>query len=220
MSRKNKLTTGEFYHVYNRGVDRRVIFNDGKEYDRFVALLYLCNSSLPVELHKVEKNWSLTEALTTNRLDTLVDIGAYCLMPNHFHILLKEKIDGGISLFMKKISNGFTGYFNIKHHRTGSLFEGTFKSQYVNNDNYLKYLFAYIHLNPVGIIDLGWKEKKIADKARACEFLNTYSYSSIHEYKGVKRQESVILNRAAFPHYFESTSDFNSLLKDWMIDER
>src|SRR3989338_5483185 len=99
-------------------------------------------------------------------------------MPNHFHLLLKEIEMGGISQFMGKLSTAYSMYFNKKYERTGSLFEGRFKSSRIANDNYLHYLFAYIHLNPIKLIEPMWKEKGINDFARAKEFLGRYNYSS------------------------------------------
>ena len=87
------------------------------------------------------------------RKETLVDIGAYCLMPNHFHLLIRETAEGNISRFMLKLQTGYPMYFNKKYQRTGALFEGKFKAKHITNDNHLKYLFAYLHLNPVKITD-------------------------------------------------------------------
>ena len=91
-------------------------------------------------------------------------------MPNHFHILVKEKIENGISKFMGKLTTGYSMYFNKRYDRTGSLFQGVFKSVHADSDEYLKYLFAYIHLNPIKLINPEWKENGIKDKNRANAF--------------------------------------------------
>lgn len=146
----------------------------------------------------------------------LVDIGAYCLMPNHFHVLIHEKTEGGISLFIQKVSTGYTMYFNKKYQRSGALFQGRFKAKHADTDEYLKYLFSYIHLNPVKLIEPEWKEKGIIDQKKAKEYLNKYPYSSYHDFIGKIRSERVILNREAFPEYFETKHDFEDCLKDWL----
>src|SRR3989344_5361141 len=129
--------------------------------------------------------------------DKLVDIGAYCLMPNHFHLLVREKEDNGISQFMKKLLTGYP--------------------MYINNDAYLKYLFAYIHLNPVKINDpSGWKNKTIRRPETAKEFLTNYEYSSYPYYSGRARPSDSILNPKAFPDYFAKQKEFNEFIKDWI----
>ena len=208
---------GEFYHIYNRGVEKRVIFLDEYDYNRFILQLYLCNNTEPVDLGDLlRQGRSLSEIFDLKKEDTLVDIGAWCLMPNHFHILIKEKTENGISTFMKKLLTSYSMYFNRKYHRKGSLFEGLFKAKHLDYDQYLKYQFTYIHLNPIGIIDSGWKEKHIGDKKKAELFLNNYKYSSFRDYLGEKRSEGKILNIGAFPEYFETVLDFKEMIKEWI----
>ena len=154
-----------------------------------------------------------------DRGETLVDIGSYCLMPNHFHLLIREKMENGISLFMEKLSTAYSMYFNKKNERTGGLFEGTFKAIYANDDDYLKYLFTYIHLNPVKMIEPDWKELGIKDKSRAGIFLRNYLFSSYADYVGIKRAESAVLNKKAFPEYFSALKDFNNTINDWLAFE-
>jgi len=191
MTRKIFFVPGEFYHIYNRGTDKRVIFKNTKDYNRFVLLLYLCNSTKPVNIEaELQKGRTFLELMESNRGDELVDIGAYCLMPNHFHILIKEKNEKGISLFMKKLSTAYSMYFNKKYDRSGALFEGRFKAKHISDDAYLKYLFAYIHLNPIKIIDSEWKENGICNKSEAKIYLSKYEYSSYLDYLGKNRAGS------------------------------
>jgi putative transposase len=207
----------EYYHLYNRGTDKRQIFLDKADHARFVSLLYLCNSGIPIHRSDLGKN-AAKAVFTRGKETTLVDIGAYCLMPNHFHILLREQSLGGISMFMQKLSTAYVMYFNNRYERKGALFEGRYKSKHVQRDEYLKYLFAYIHLNPIGIIEKDWKKNHVADKHSAEEFLQSYRYSSYLDYaqKEDGRPEGMILNKLAFPEYFEKEGDFNAYLKDWM----
>lgn len=212
MERKFQFSVGEFYHLYNRGSNKMPIFLDDFYRKRFTKLLFVCNGNKPVVFKSIQ-GLPLDEI---DRGETLVDIGAYCLMPNHFHLLIREKIENGISLFMEKLSTAFSMFFNKKNERTGGLFEGTFKATHADNDVYLKYLFAYIHLNPVKLIDQGWKENGIKDKNTANMFLNNYTFSSYVDYMGAERVESMILNRKVFPEYFSTLKDFNNMINNWL----
>ena len=166
MTRKTILAPEEYYHIYNRGVDKRVIFLDTADHQYFLALLYLSNSRKSFIVSNIAKTHPREEFFDVDREDHLVAIGAYCLMPNHFHILIKENVEGGTSLFMQKLSTAYTMYFNAKYERTGALFQGTFKAKHIDNDRYLKYLYAYIHLNPAKMVDDGWKNRKITNKKK------------------------------------------------------
>jgi REP element-mobilizing transposase RayT len=141
------LLEGEFYHVFNRGVDKRLLFNDDADRRRFLKLLYVSNSVTPINVRNILRNNS--DPYTFEREGTLVHIGAYCLMPNHFHLLLTPCVEHGVTLFMQKLGTGYSMYFNKRYNRTGTLFEGPFKSSWADSDVYLKYLYAYIHLNPI-----------------------------------------------------------------------
>ena len=185
MGRNLVFAENEYYHIYNRGVEKRKIFLDKNDYKRFIFLLFVANSDIAVHLSNY-KEFSLLEI---PKGDSLVYIGAWCLMPNHFHILLKEKQKDGISLFMKKLLTGYSMYFNTKYNRKGNLFERPFKAKHLDTDNYLKYQYTYIHLNPIGIIDSKWKENKIKDRKKAREFLDSYQYSSFFDYLEKGRDE-------------------------------
>ena len=217
MYRNLTFSFEEYYHVYNRGTEKRIIFLDDYDYSRFTLLLYLCNSIDPVDLGDLlRQGLSLSEIFKEERTDTLVEIGAWCLMPNHFHILIKEKAENGISMFMKKLLTSYSMYFNKKYHRTGSLFQGPFKARHLDYDQYLKYQFTYIHLNPIGIIDNGWKDKNLEDKKKAKNFLDNYKYSSYLDYCGQDRSEGNILNKEAFPEYFKTVLDFKEMVEEWL----
>ena len=212
MARKITFSIGEFYHIYNRGNSKQIIFKNNVDRIRFQKLLYACNGNKPVTFRSIQ-NQTLDKI---ERGDTLVDIGAYCLMPNHFHLLLHEKIENGISTFLGKISTAYSMYFNKRHERTGKLFEGAFKAEHVDNDDYLKYLFAYIHLNPVKIIDPKWKEDGIKNLKETKKYLDSYTYSSYIDYIGIYRDEKSIINRDPFPAYFEEHKDFKSFIDEWL----
>ena len=217
MNRKHVFEINEYYHVYNRGTDKRIIFLAKHDYHRFMLLLYFCNSNEPVDLQTAfREGRTFAEMFTAPRGKPLAAIGAWCLMPNHFHLLLHEKIGGGVSLFMQKLLTAYSTYFNKKHERSGGLFQGTFMATHVNNDEYLKYLLSYIHLNPVKIIDPKWKENGIADKVGAKKYLQKYNYSSYIDYIGQNRKEQIILYTEAFPEYFSMIKDFSNFIDEWL----
>jgi len=211
--RNLNFSINEYYHIYNRGTDSRNIFIDDEDRVRFTKLLFVANGTnsfvfrdLPMGV--VYKKFERGNEITA--------IGAYCLMTNHFHILLKETEENGISNFMRKVLVGYSSYFNKKYKRTGHLFEGPFKAKHLDTDEYLKYIFSYIHLNPVKIIDPKWKENGITDKQKAEEYLDKYHYSSYQEYLSKTRPESVIINKIPFPEYFQDTKEFKDFIDDWL----
>jgi len=141
---------GEYYHVANYGVDKRIIFVDDEDFRTF--LYYLKVYLLPKNV--IEKMPNLPKRMLGKNRNSEVELVAYSLMPDHFHMLLHEKELGGISLMMKQLSNAYTKYFNERHKRSGSLFEGPFKAAHVKNDDMIQ-VVRYIHLNPFlsGIVD-------------------------------------------------------------------
>jgi len=214
MSRPIRFAPNEFYHLYNRGTEQRKIFMNREDYERFLALLFLANQDESIEL-KLQGR-TLEEITEPRKGQMHMDIASYCLMPNHFHLLVRELRKGGISKFMQKLATGYTMYFNKKHERSGALFQGKFKATHIDNDRYLRYLISYIHLNPVKLIESTWKETGIRDRRAAEQFLETYRYSSYLDYLGKKRTEEMILTREALPDYFSSGTDFKLFVTEWL----
>ena len=220
MSRSISFSLNEYYHIYARGTEKRKIFIDKKDHDRFVALLFATNCKEVIHLSDYPRGFK--KLFYIKRSKTLVDIGAYCLMPNHFHILVREKEEGGTSRFMQKLMTGYTMYFNKKHQRVGALFSSKFKAEHANTDRYLKYLFSYIHLNPVKLIDPSWKERGIKNKMNTQKFLEEYTYSSFLDYYSVKenRPTSAIIEKHVFPEYFKNGKEFIKEIFDWLSMSR
>ncbi len=210
--RKVSFAEGEFYHIYNRGNSKQKIFQSKSDYERFMGLLFLSNTRNGFSFFNLIKDGHLYDF---DRGDTVVDIGAYCLMSNHFHILIKAKEEVGVSKFMQKLTTAYVMYYNQKYKRTGGLFEGKFKSEHVSNDRYLKYIFSYIHLNPVKLIDSKWKEHKLADKKKVLSFLRGYPFSSFLDYQDSDREQYLIINRKPFPDYFPTAKDFEEEIFEW-----
>lgn len=223
MYRNITFSPGEYYHIYSRGVDKRPIFLNKKDYARFVKLLYLANSDESFNFTDTFGKRGQKGIDEVKRGIELVSVGAWCLMPNHFHLLVRVNLledspkgESAVSAFMKKLLTGYSMYFNTRCHRKGVLFDGPFKAKHLDYDQYLKYQFTYIHLNPIGIIDTGWKEKHIADKKKAKDFLAKYEYSSYLDYSEVNRPEGKILNREMFQEYFETAIDFQNMIDEWI----
>lgn len=148
------LVSGEYYHVYNRGVASQPTYLIKKDYERFLSCLsYYRFSNSPfklshlLQINKDEKEKLLVNLESDNELD--IEIIIFCLMPNHFHLLLKQISEQGISRFMKKISDSYTRYFNTRNERIGPVFQGAFKAVHIENDEQLTHLSRYIHLNPL-----------------------------------------------------------------------
>jgi putative transposase len=219
--RKTPILNSEYYHIYNRGNSKKKIFLDDEDYLRFVKLLYLCNSNKNINfrLDIVEKKIS---AWDFKKGDSIVSIGAWVLMPNHFHIyitgsrsLASGEFNNTITIFLQKLSTAYAKYFNTKYGHTGSLFEGKFKAVHVKDDIQSKYLFSYIHLNPIKLIQSNWKENGIKDTQKAFNFLDSYKWSSFHYFKGKKLPENVIINSKDFPDYFGTIKSFDEEILEW-----
>lgn len=141
---------GEYYHIYNRGSDKRTIFNDESDLARFLESVFIFNTVNPiVSIVNKKKNLGLKQLkIGVQPLsEPLVSIVAYSLLPNHFHFLIRQIREGGISEFMKRLQAGYTSYFNQEHSRSGCLFQGKFKYKNIGTDEYFKTLFCYVTFN-------------------------------------------------------------------------
>lgn len=215
------LVNGEFYHIYNRGNNKQKIFIDDKDKEHFLKLLYLCNSKNNLNFRDNIVNAKI-DALDYERGEPLVFIGAWVLMPNHFHLYITPSLSNpvglvsNIALYMSKVCNAYSKYFNAKHNRTGSLFEGRFKSVHIKDEVQAKYLFSYIHLNPIKLIQSDWKDKGLSDKKEALNFLKNYKWGSYLDYIGSERKESKIMNRDQFINYFTDSLSFEKEIFEWI----
>ena len=152
-NRKTPFVIGEYYHIYNRGVDKRIIFSTKLDIDRFFKSMIEFNIVDPIgslyenSFRQLGGSTAKLATVSNKKGKKLVNIVAYCLNPNHFHFILEQLTDRGISEFMKRLSGGYTWYFNNKYDRTGSLFQGRFKAVHVNSNEYLLHVSAYVNLN-------------------------------------------------------------------------
>lgn len=191
--KREAFLNGEYYHIYNRGVDKRDVFMEESDYYRFMESIIEFNRQDAIgsifEKHLQEKRgrsplWSADQKV--------VDIVAYCFNPNHFHLILKQNLENGISKFMLKLSSGYTSYFNRKYERTGSLFQGVFKSVHIDSNEYLLHLSTYVNNN---YFIHGYGEKK-------------WKFSSIGEYQQEKRSKISICDTRVILDQFNGANDY------------
>lgn len=216
MANRQPIQIGEWYHCYNRGVDKRKVFSNRRDYERMLLQMYFAREAAPVTLfHAPGADFEKILADTLARKERrIVEIGAYALMPNHIHFVLKEIQEGGIARFMQKVFTGYTMYFNQKNQRTGSLFAGTFKSKHVEDDRYLKHLISYVHLNPAELSDQHWKTRKHGTlELKTRTFLQTYRYSSLQDFIGISRHLRVLLDDSIF-ELFEKVPSLEEIIRD------
>mgnify|MGYP001559891616 CR=1 FL=1 len=217
--KRPRFITNEIYHIYNRGVEKRNVFISDKDYFRFIHNLFEFNDKAPAcnIFYKLPFLNSYEVGLRKNPTrKCVVEILAFCLMPNHFHLMVRQKHSNGITEFMRKLLTSYSKYFNQKYKRTGGLFEGKFKSVHVKDNVQAKYLFSYIHLNPIKLINTNWKIEGIKNWKEAKKFLEKYRWSSYLDYKKIIRLENKILNTKIFPEYFQTMTDFDFEIKDWL----
>ncbi len=195
--RKTPFALEEWYHCYNRGVDKRIVFQDRQDYYRFLEQLYLANNDTPLRRDDLGKR-KFQDILSVQRDKPLVAIGAFCLMPNHFHLALKEIVEGGISAFMQKLGTAYAMYFNERNDRTGNLFVKPFRSQHIENDRYFQYLINYIHCNPAELFDTKWKSGTVRDIRTLSAKITQYPYSSLCAYEDNSLLTYRLLDRTVF----------------------
>lgn len=185
----------QIYHALNRGVDGRDLFKDDQDRIRFVHDLFEFNDQKPApHVHTPQRIGGFVNPHIRKRL---VDIHGWCLMKNHYHLILSERIDGGLSLFLRKLNVGYANYFNERYSRTGTLFQGRTKKIPVEHQSHFLYLLHYVHLNPLDYLSgsQNWRERSksgIKSSSEAVQYLTTYRWSSYLDYVGQKNFPSIL----------------------------
>ena len=221
-TRRIKFAPNHIYHIYNRGVDKRTIFSEDNDRWRYLQGLYLFNdeNSSSNILWQLEKNRGavtlrvLKEFIVNQQKerDPLVRIMVDCLMPNHYHLLIEELKEKGITRFMHKLNGGYTGYFNNKYERSGSLFEGPFRAVLVDNEAYLQQLLVYINVvNPGQLIEPELKERGIKDINAIVKFAEEYLWSTHQEYLG--KRGSIIIDKGLLGDMFSTPESYKNLVE-------
>lgn len=198
--RKEQFVNDGIYHIILRGLDDNLIFKDINDYYRGIFSIYEFNNVKPVEIKKrrqarrqekkQEKSGSPSSA-TLDKRDKLVEVYCFCFMPNHIHLLIRQLKDNGLIKFMRKVGTGYAKYFNGKYIRKGYVFQNRFRSVCIGDDNQLRTIFNYIHVNPVSLIEPRWKEKGVSKPENAVKFLEDYKWSSYKDYLGENNFPSV-----------------------------
>ena len=186
----------ELYHVLNRGVEKRNLFEDDGDRVRFVHNLYAFNDRAPANNTRRRMNDIVSRSLGR---ESLVELHGWCLMDNHYHLLLSEVIEGGLSMFIRRLNIGYAKFFNEKHHRSGVLFQGRTKKIRIASEPHLHYILHYIHLNPLDFLDgaHGWRGGTVDDPQAVLRHLETYRWSSFLDYCGERNFPS-LLTQAVF----------------------
>ncbi len=215
MANRTPIVTGEWYHCYNRGSDKRDIFLDTYDYERLLALMYLCNSHETMRFSEYAYK-GLEEFLKRDPRvgEPIVEIAAYSLMPNHYHFVLKQLVDGGVADFMHRVFTSHTTYFNKKSVRSGGLFGDNYQSKHVGDDRYFKHLISYVLLNPVALLK-GRKDKSLSLTLK--DALCVSQYSSLRDFLGEKRLEGRIVG-AELETLYDRKQTFSDLLRHYSDD--
>lgn len=211
---------GGYYHVYNRGVEKREIFLDEEDYHTFIG--YLKTYLTPIDLRgltlKDEAGRTVSPSRKLNNYAEEIQLIAYCLMPNHFHLMLRQATEKGMAKFIQSILTKYVRYFNKKYSRVGGLFQGVYKTVHIKSEEQFTYLTKYIHRNPLP-----------DNPTRShLEGLREYKYSSYGNYLGLFKQSWVkteeILSyfsktnpRNTYQAFVEETGDISMVYKE-MID--
>ncbi len=210
----------QFYHLYNRGVEKRKIFMNDSDYYRFIHDLYEFNdknATVNVIYHLRNKKKQEDPFFAIKKpKELLIDILCYSLMPNHYHLFVRQRMDGGVSRFMQKLGVGYTNYFNQKYERKGVLFQGKFKAVPIENDVQFTHISRYIHLNSVELIEPNWKEKRIKDWKKIKKFLESYRWSSYLDYIGKQNFPSLIKKEFLF-NYFDNEREYQKFVESWVL---
>jgi len=224
--RKDQFANSEIYHIISRSVNGMTLFNDEDDYYRMIFSIYELNNSLPTTIRerreernrfKKQNRSPSSESFWVDKRDNFLEILSFCFMPNHFHLLVRQLKDSGITKFMSKIGTGYAGYFNRKYNRKGYVFQNRFKSIHVASNDYLKTLFAYIHTNPISLLESNWKELGVKEPQKAINFLeNKYKWSSYQDFIGKSNFPSVT-ERKFLHQVIGSEIGCKSVVQDWIF---
>lgn len=207
---REPFDSAAFYHVYNRGVDKRQIFKCEGDFQRFCESLYLFNDAN--YKHKggrgIQRDILLaaSEVLQIDQ-DPLVSVVSYCLVPNHFHLLLLARKPAGISKFLHNVEMGYSKYFNKKYDRTGTLFESPFKALPVDLKEHLQLLPRYIHLNALDGTGIDWRHGVATNWDQAKAILDSFAWSSHDLYAG-RSQFLPIIDELIVREWFPTPDDY------------
>ncbi len=217
---RTKPEMGGIYHIYNRGVEKRKIFLDDQDYLRFVHDLFEFNDQNPAINLAYYFGKSKSKEVGLPKIERgarklFVRLMAFCLMPNHFHLIVQQITDDGITEFIRKLGTGYTNYFNKKYRRVGPLFQGKYKSVQIKSESHLIHLPYYIHLNPLDVAGIEWRGEKVINYKKASEFLEKYRWSSYRDYIGIRNFPSVT-QREFLTKFFDGPENYRKRMIKWL----
>lgn len=210
----------ELFHALNRGVDGRRIFMDDKDRLRFIHDLYEFNDTKPADNNSGYhfKSRDIVSPYIDRKRERIVDIHGWVLMHNHYHLLLSERVENGISKFLRKLNVGYSKYFNEKQKRSGTLFQGRTKKILIERDAHLLYILHYIHLNPLDYLkgSEGWRVRdgmKSVNMEEVIPYLQQYRWSSYLDYSGTKNFPSILTTDL----FKEALGDPTTSLREYLL---
>ena len=202
--RKEIFENGEIYHITIRRIGKELLFEDIDDYYRGIFSIYEFNTIEWVEIRerrrirrqikKMAKTSDFPDAVIKDSRDKLVEILAFCFMPNHIHLLVRQLKEGGISKFMNKFGSGYSSYFRKKYQlsRREHFFGDRFNAVHIETEEQLRAVFVYLHINSISLIEPNWKKKGIENPGKVIKFLEEeYRWSSLFDYLGKKNFPSV-----------------------------
>ncbi len=218
--RKEIFIPDEYYHIYSRILFNAPEFRNSKNANKLLQVFSLANSTKSSEAFqylKDNKDAAQEKAVgIANSGKKLVDILCYVIMPDHYHLLLREKEEKGISKFIHKCNVSIAKYINIKNNRRGPLFENRFKAKHINTNEYLLHLSLYIHLNPLDfLVGREWRENKLKNWPSAKKKLIDYPWSSLKTFLDDKHKNQVISNTEIVADQFSGKKDYEIFLREW-----
>ena len=224
MERKEKFTPGEYYHIYSRVILNLQEFKDFNNAKRLAQALLLANSTKSGQAFDYLRNnknsaSAMKKAVEISRQgEKLVDIICYVIMPDHYHFLLRELKDRGISDFIRRCNTAIAKYVNIKNKRSGHLFEGNFKAKHIDSNEYLLHLSVYIHLNPLDFLEnRGWRNHKLKNWKSNKEKLLNYKWSSLKHFLDDNFNDPIISGVEIILDQFKNRKEYELFLKDWSL---
>ena len=226
--RPREFEVEEFYHIVKRAVDGQEIFRKPQDSSRFIFGLEFFSDKESVNLWNIlGQNKGVSDTPIVKRLEKrrtqgripIVEIHSFVLMPNHFHLILREMITGGISLFMQRMS-GYSRYFNEQYKRRGTLFESRFKAVHIKDNVQLHNVFVYVHTNPVGLWEKEWKEFEVKNSQQVLQKLKQYRQSSYQDYIGnIEKPQFPFLTTQFFLDFYGSKENCCRAVEDWVLSK-
>jgi len=218
--RKEKFVPGEYYHIFSRTILNVPEFKDKRNIEKLAQAFLIANSTKSTEAFQFlrnNKDEPIEKAIEITRSgEKLVDVLCYVIMPDHYHLLLKERGENGIIKFISKCNTSIAKYINIKKDRSGPLFESRFKSKHIKSNEYLLHLSLYIHLNPLDfLINRDWRNHKLKDWQIAKEKLFNYPWSSLKSFIDKKHKNFILSGTKIIKDQFDNEKDYELFLREW-----